>query len=184
MPTNWYALHVKPHKERLVYQRLLAPDGLPTLMTPDGTLPYKVFFPSVRVKPKNPRAARIRPYFPGYMFVSADLDILGMNAFNWVPGTRGLVNFGGEPAIVPERLIQELKERVIEIEEAGGLVFETFQPGDAVHIVSGPFAGYDGIFDTRLPGSERVQVLLAFLSQYPQRIKLDARDIQKAKKKT
>lgn len=182
MATHWYALHVKPHKERSVYERLLAPDGIPALSTQEGSLPYKVFFPAVHVKPKNPRSARIRPFFPGYMFVHADLDILGQNAFNWVPGTRGLVSFGSEPAIVPDNLIFELRERVIRIEEAGGLVFETFHPGERVRIVSGPFAGYDGIFDSRLPGSERVQVLLAFLSQYPQRVKLDIEDIQKLKK--
>jgi transcriptional antiterminator RfaH len=179
MATHWYALHVKPHKERSVYERLLAPDGIPSLEAEGQTLPYKIFFPAVRVKPKNPRAAKVRPFFPGYMFVRADLDMLGANAFNWVPGTRGLVSFGGEPAIVPENLIHELKDRVIRIEEAGGLIYETYQPGERVRIVSGPFAGYEGIFDMRLPGSERVQVLLAFLSQFPQRVKLDENDIRK-----
>lgn len=182
MTVHWYALHVKPHKERLVYERLLAPDGIPSLSSADGRLPYKVFFPAVHVKPKNPRAAKIRPFFPGYMFVNADLEELGHNAFSWVPGTRGLVNFGGEPAIVPDQLILELKERVTKIETAGGLVFETYQPGERVRIVSGPFAGYDGIFDATLPGGERVQVLLSFLSRYPQRVKIDAEDIRKIKK--
>ena len=182
MATHWYALHVKPHKERLVYERLLAPDGIPALAGEEGSLSYKVFFPSVRVKPKNPRAAKVRPYFPGYLFVYADLDTLGANAFNWVPGTRGLVSFGGEPAVVPDRLIRELQERVVRIEASGGLVFDSFQPGDRIRIIDGPFAGFDGIFDSELPGSERVQVLLAFLSQYPQRVKLDATDIQKVKR--
>ncbi|MFO7664774.1 MAG: transcription termination/antitermination NusG family protein [Chloroflexota bacterium] len=182
MAIYWYVLNVKPHKERFVYEQLLAPEGIPALMTESGALAYKIFFPAVRVKPVNPRSAKIRPYFPGYIFIQADFDSLGLNAFNWIPGTRGIVNFGGEPAVVPDQLIRELKERVNRIEAAGGLVEETFQPGDPIRIVSGPFAGYEGIFDANLPGRERVQILLAFLSEHPQRIKIDPAEIQKVKK--
>jgi transcription antitermination factor NusG len=182
MAIHWYALNVKPHKERMVYERLLAPEGIPALMTESGALPYKVFYPAVRVKPVNPRSAKIRPYFPGYMFVQTDLELLGLNAFNWIPGTRGLVNFGGEPAIVPDQLIRELQERVVQIEAAGGLVQEDFRPGDPIRVISGPFAGYEGIFDISLAGHERAQILLAFLSRHPQRIVLDQANIQKVKK--
>lgn len=40
---HWYALHVKPHKERAVYEQLLARD-------------ITAYYPHVRVKPKNPRS--------------------------------------------------------------------------------------------------------------------------------
>lgn len=166
MSLNWYALSVKPHKERVVH-RLLEARG------------FELFFPTITVKPKNPRAAKVRAYFPGYMFVRADLGDLGINAFSWTPGTRGLVAYGGEPAAVPVSLIQELKARLANIEAIGGPVFENLKKGDRVRIVSGPFEGYEAIFDTRLMGNERVQVLLAFLSSHPQPVKLHNDDIEK-----
>lgn len=168
MANHWYALRVKPHKERAVFRQLEQED-------------VEVFFPQVRVKPKNPRARRRKPYFPGYMFVNVDLQSVGANTLNWMPGTMGLVSFGDIPAMVPENLIHELRRRLQEIEEAGGLLLDELQPGDRIRIVSGPFEGYEAIFDARLPGKERVQVLLAFLSSHPQPIKLDVEDIEKLK---
>lgn len=165
MSIHWYALRTKPHKERFVYQQLHSRDEV-------------VYFPALRVKPKNPRAARIRPYFPGYLFVQADLDAVGQNAFSWLPGVQGLVAFGGTAAVVPEHLIQELQQRLSQV-TAAELERRRLQPGDRVRIIGGPFAGYEAIFDAHLPGKERVQVLLSFLSHYPQPLMLDADDLIK-----
>ncbi len=86
------------------------------------------------------------------------------------------------PAIVPDVLIRELRQRLAEIEAAGELVFDALKPGDHVLITSGPLAGYEAIFDMRLPGKERVQVLLTFLSRHPQRVQLEVSDVEKIKK--
>ncbi|HRQ37768.1 MAG TPA: transcription termination/antitermination NusG family protein [Chloroflexota bacterium] len=160
MTIHWYALRVKPHKERTVYELLQARQET-------------AFFPTLHVRPVNPRAARVRPYFPGYLFVQANLDEAGINVFSWLPGTRGLVTFGDMPAVVPDNLIGELRQRLRQIEADGGLPYGRYHRGDRVRIISGPFAGYDAIFDTHLPGAQRVQVLLAFLSHYPQPVKLN-----------
>lgn len=168
MTCHWYALRTKPHKEVAVHRHLVAEN-------------VTVYFPRVRVSPVNPRAARIRPYFPGYLFVQADLAARGLNAFAWTPGTHGLVTFGDIPAVVPDNLIVELKKRIQRIKEQGGLQAAKFKSGDKVRVVQGPFSGYEGIFDYYLPEAERVQVLLAFLSQYPQPIKMDVSAIEKVK---
>ncbi len=183
MTSAWYALHVKPHKERFVYECLLNPERIPTLATVENPSQLvEAFFPAVRVKPVNPRSAKVRPYFPGYVFVRGDLALVGESAFNWIPGAHGLVRFGDLPAVVPDALIRELREKLTEIEAAGGLVFDALKPGDRVLITTGPFAGYEAIFDMRLPGKERVQVLLSFLSRHPQRVQLEAVDVEKVKK--
>ncbi|MEZ4515907.1 MAG: transcription termination/antitermination NusG family protein [Chloroflexota bacterium] len=110
MSAYWYSLHTKPHRERSVYKLLLSHELIPTLSAlSDKEQPFEVFFPSMRVKPVNPRSAKIRPFFPGYLFVYVDLEAVGNNAFSWIPGTHGLVSFGGEPAIVPENLVDALK---------------------------------------------------------------------------
>ena len=170
MVLNWYVLRVKPHKERSVYRLLKARDEI------------EVFFPAVKVNPVNPRAAKERPYFPGYMFVRADLEQSGQGSFNWLPGAHGLVSFGEEPAAVPENLVYEIQRRLAEIKAAGGIALDGLQKGDRIRITSGPFAGYEAIFDIRLPGQERVQVLLAFLSRYPQPLKLHPAQVEKIRK--
>jgi transcription antitermination factor NusG len=152
MSVNWYVLHSHPHKEDLLYQQLVS-RGL------------ECFYPRLHVTPVNPRSRKIRPYFPGYLFLHSDLATLGISTVQWMPYTTGLVSFGSEPAVVPELLVQALREKLASIEAEGGLRSEALKPGDAVYIHSGVFAGYDAIFDARLPGKERVRVLLKLLGQ-------------------
>lgn len=168
MSIHWYVLHVKPHKERPVHNLLKSND-------------VEVFYPYLKVKPVNPRSKKERPFFPGYIFVRVDLEEEGRNALRWTVGTYGLVSFGDKPAAVPDNFIIELKKRMQFIEEAGGLVFEDLQEGDEVRITKGPFEGYEAIFDTRLSGKDRVQVLLAYLSDRPVRVQLDASEIEKVR---
>lgn len=148
----WYVLHSKPRKEQQVNAYLRAQG-------------FETFYPTLRVQPINPRASKMRPYFPRYLFVRADLDEVGISALQWVPGAIGLVEFDGYVAPVPDSVVHELKRRVAAIEAAGGLTFDGLQPGDPVRITHGPFAGYEAIFDMRLSGSERVQVLLQMLGR-------------------
>jgi transcriptional antiterminator RfaH len=168
MPINWYTLHSQPHKEDLLWQQVLSRE-------------IECFYPRIRVTPVNPRSRRIRAYFPGYMFVHTDLDSTGSSIFQWMPYATGLVSFGGEPAIVSDALIHALKRRIMEIEHAGGEFFESVHPGDQVLIEAGPFAGYEAIFDVRLPGTERVRVLLKMLSSRVLPIELQAASIKKKK---
>ncbi len=150
MVNSWYALRCKSRKEDVVWRQALN-QGI------------DVFYPRLRVQPVNPRSRKIRPYFPGYIFVNVDIEAVGLSTFQWMPHTVGLVCFGGEPAIVPENLIHAIRKRVEEINLAGGEVLEGLKQGDVVQISEGPFSGYEAIFDARLPGSVRVRVLLELL---------------------
>jgi transcriptional antiterminator RfaH len=151
MAQLWYALRSKPRKEDAVWRQLRS----------EG---FEVFYPRIRVNPVNPRSRKIKPYFPGYMFVQVDLELVGVSRLQWMPHTLGLVTFGGEPAYVPENLIHELRKRVEEIAAAGGELYDGLKSGDKIYISEGPFRGYEAIFDARLPGTERVRVLLELLN--------------------
>lgn len=169
MPAYWYALNSHPHKEEALYRQIQL-QGI------------EVFYPCVHVKPVNPRSRKIRPYFPGYLFVRADIETQGLSTFQWMPHARGLVTFGGEPARVPEVLLAAIRRRLGEIQEAGGEIFIGLQPGDAVLIQDGPFAGYEAIFDLKLSGAERVRVLLKMLNQRDVSLELHAGQIIRKQK--
>ena len=169
MASQWYVLRSKPRKEEVVYQQV-------------RTQGLESYFPRIRVNPVNPRARKLRPYFPGYLFVYVDLDDLGISTFKWMPHSLGLVTFDDEPASVPEILIRKLKVRIQEINVAGGEVLDGLAPGDPVRIQDGPFAGYNAVFDARLPGKERVRVLLQLLNdQRLLPVELRTSQIQKRK---
>ncbi len=171
MTFRWYALKSHPHKEDLLMHQVEAQG-------------FEVFYPRIQVNPVNPRSRKIRPYFPGYLFVLADLEVSGTSVFQWMPYTTGLVAFGGEPAAVPEALITGIRQRISEIRQAGGELFDGLKSGDSVLIQEGPFEGYSAIFDIRIPGSERVRVLLKILNEDSVKVELPAGQIAKPRAKT
>ena len=161
----WYVIHTKPKKENHV-SAYLESQGL------------EVFYPSIKVKPVNPRSSKIRPYFPGYTFVHADLEEIGIASLKWIPHAIGLVQFDGDASPIPDHVIYELKKRIEEIRDAGDLRLDILKRGDPVTIMDGPLAGYEAIFDMRLSGSERAQVLLEMLGRLV-KAQVDAGAIEK-----
>ncbi len=171
MTTYWYSLRSKPRKEEIVCQQAMSQG-------------FEVYYPRLRVHPVNPRSRKLVPYFPGYLFIQADLEQVGVSIFQWMPHTLGLVAFGGEPADVPESLIQSIRLKLDAINRAGGEVFNGLKVGETIRIVDGPFSGYDAIFDTRVPGSERVRVLLEFLGNRRKvPLVIEASQIERIKRK-
>ena len=170
MTAYWYALQSKPNKEDALFGQL-------------ENQGFEVFYPRIRVTPVNPRAKKIKAYFPGYMFVRVDIQAVGISTFQWMPFARGMVSFGQEQATVPEALIHALRRRVDEVNAAGGEIFDGLHKGDAVFIHDGPFAGYEAIFDLRLPGSERVRVLIRLLSQRQVPVELSSGQIRRDTRK-
>jgi len=170
MTEKWYVLHSKPRKEDLLWEQLRIRE-------------IEVYHPCVRVQTVNPRARQVKPYFPGYVFVRVDLSRYNWSSLQWLPGATGVVSFGGEPADVPETLIQAIRRRVDEINAAGGEKLDGLKPGDPVTIRGGPFDGYEAIFDATLSGNERVRVLLKLIQDRPKKLELPAEQIEKKKRR-
>jgi transcriptional antiterminator RfaH len=158
MTLQWYALRSKPNREEALWREATARG-------------FQVYYPRTRVQPVNPRSRKIKAYFPGYMFVQAQIDAVGFSAFAWMPYSSGLVFCGSEPSPVPDALVNAIRRHLDDVNAAGGELFDGLKQGDGVSIQDGPFAGYEAIFDSRLPGNQRVRVLLQLLSK--QRLPLE-----------
>ncbi len=168
MALSWYVLRSKPNKESFFLNQLAAHQ-------------LEAFLPRIPVRTVNPRARKVKPYFPGYLFVHVDLDQVNASTFHWMPGSAGLVCFGAEPASVPDGLIGAIRQRVSAIQEAGGEQLHGLKVGDRVRIDGGPFAGYEAIFDASLSDKERVRVLIQFLRGRQIPVELPTGFVQKKK---
>jgi len=76
----WYVLQSKPQKEGLLCEPLCL-RGIET------------YYPRIRFKTVNPRARKMKSYFPGYLFVQLDLKQTDLASLRWLPGAVGLVSF-------------------------------------------------------------------------------------------
>lgn len=165
MGDRWYVLRSKYQKE-------------PSLLRYARDHGHTLFHPRIRISPKNPRARTIKPLFPGYMFVKTDISSTGLSAFRWMPFSLGLVTFGGQPAPVPDNLIDELRLRSEQSLAGEETIDIGLKPGDPVRVTEGLFSGYEGFFDGKVPGRDRVKVLLALLSDHYKLVELELAQLE------
>src|SRR5829696_3115649 len=147
---HWYVFQSKPRKERFLCEQLRLRH-------------IETFFPCIRMRPAKPRIPKFQAYFPGYVFGHVDLEAYGRSILEWIPGAIKIVNFGGEPVPVQDYLINTLRQHLESINTIDTKESNNFHHGDVVGIHGGPFDGFEGIFNTRLPGRDRVEVLLRML---------------------
>ena len=166
MSKHWYVLRSKPNKEMALWREASARG-------------VECYYPFLHVQPVNPRSRKIRAYFPGYLFVQAELEQVSAFSFQWMPFSSGLVAFDEIPATVPDTLVQAIRRHVETLNAAGGEHLSGLKPGDAVIIQGGLFDGYEAILDARLAGSERVRVLLKLLQARQVNLDLPAAHIRK-----
>jgi transcription antitermination factor NusG len=162
---RWYVLRSKPNREEALWLEVSARG-------------FETFYPHIRVQPVNPRSRKMRSYFPGYLFVLAELKDVGRSTFTWMPYSQGLVTFGDEPAEVPESLLQAIRKRVEQINQSGGEQMVGLERGETVVIQGGPFDGYEAIFDAGVSGNERVRVFLKLLKAQQLSLELPAGQIR------
>jgi transcription antitermination factor NusG len=167
MALKWYTFHSHPHKEDMLFHQILCHDL-------DG------FYPCLTVVPKNPRSRTVRPYFPGYLFVRADLDTINFSTLQYMPYSSGLVEFGGEPAVVPDDLIHSIQKRMAML-NAEEVIKEDkhFIPGEQLIISAGPLEGYEAMFDQSLSGKERSRILIKTLYNQTLRVEISNKLLNK-----
>lgn len=147
---KWYVAHSKPRNEELLWKQFCLRN-------------LESYYPCIKVQTVNPRARQVQSYFPSYLFVHVDLDLIGRSVLDWLPGSAGLVSFGDEPAFVPDNLVYAIKQRIENLNIGSDKSSIILCKGDRVSIHDGVFTGYEGVFDIQLSGTDRVRVLLSLL---------------------
>ncbi len=146
---QWYVAHCKHQKEEEAAAALEERLGLP------------VYLPMVGRYARG--QVRRTPFFPGYLFVQADLRVVALSRINSLQSVLRLVAFGDLPQPVPAAVVEEIRRRVAELDTGDGKVAHDFRPGDTIVLKRGPFQGLEAIFLGPTAPRERVRVLIEFL---------------------
>jgi transcription antitermination factor NusG len=165
MTSHWYALRSKPMKEALLCEQL-------------SLNHVESYYPRIHTQPVNPRARKVKPYFPGYVFGYMDLEKMGQYMRKWIPGLANMVSFDGIPIDVPDNLIAAIRRKVDQINAEGGERLSKLKRGDIVTVQEGPFKGYEAILESCLSGEARVKILLKLLNRPQIRLELPGEQIQ------
>jgi transcriptional antiterminator RfaH len=165
LPTRWYVVRTKPRHEQIALRNLLNQG-------------YEAWLPMHTAR--RHRAGRWQivrgPLFPCYAFARLGHVGQGIAPIRSTLGVVGLVRFGEQPATMPQSVVDDLHALEVCLAESADHPVVPFQPGAAVRIVSGPFAGLEGIVSRT--AKERVGVLLELLGR-EQNVDFDSRALDK-----
>ena len=150
---RWYAVCCKPRQEAVAEENLLRQG-------------FHVHLPRIRIRQRRRGQwiDAVEVLFPRYIFIRVDPARRSTASIRSTRGVVGLVRFGGQPAVVPDAVMDALRQR----EDAASGLHEDKRPlfsaGEAIKLVDGPLAGMEGVF-TQKDGDKRVIVLLELLGK-------------------
>lgn len=150
---RWYIVHTQPNGEERARHNLERQG-------------FAVYLPKYLKHRRHARRVEHvrRPLFPRYLFVRFDPDTAQWRSINGTFGVAHLVSNGNEPIPVSDSIVDAIQAR----HDANELVIlytpESFEPGQKLEIVDGPFAWHTGLFQ-RLSDNERVVLLLDLLGR-------------------
>lgn len=148
----WYTVFCKPRGESIAERNLRDQE-------------YEVYLPRLSVRRRNASiwVDRVEPLFPRYLFVQPRDGKQSLAPVRSTPGVSDLVRIGGQPALLPQSTIAQLRAREdFEIGARSG--HPQFKTGERVKFVDGPLTGLEAIFEMDL-GKHRALVLLNILGK-------------------
>ena len=126
---------------------------------------------------KGQRRTTTRKFFPGYMFVQM---VMEDRTFHLVKNTPKITGFlgGTKPTPVPEKQITGLQTNLTEAKQKPRAKI-TFEVGDNVRVVEGPFANFSASVEEVKQDKQKVMVMVSIFGRATP-VELDFTQVEKA----
>jgi transcriptional antiterminator RfaH len=151
--SRWYVVQTQVHCENKAAANLLRQG-------------YEVYLPRYLKRRRHARRIEIvpMPLFPRYLFVGFDPMTARWRSIQSTFGVSQLVCNEQAPAMLPDRVVDELRRCE---DDKGFIRFEMqpqYAPGDKIRVVDGVFSDSLGLFE-RMTDRDRVAILLDLLGR-------------------
>jgi len=159
---KWYIVHTYSGFEHKVKKNL--EERVKTL----GQENYfgKVLVPTEQVieLKKGQKKTSSRKFYPGYIMVQMDLNKETWHTVRNTAKVTGFLGGGSEPSPIPdieaERIIQQMEEGISKPKPK-----YTFEEGDEVRVIDGPFNNFQGIVDEVKQDKEKLRVFISIFGR-------------------
>ena len=163
---NWYVLRIMTGHEDKVRARLERKAECLNILLPKEEVIHKR---------DGKERKKLRPLFPGYIFVQMELQDEYWYSIKSTPGVINFIGCGNKPSPIEDIEIDNILERIEKGETKEPVPFEV---GNLVQIIDGPFVGITGFVSDINPKKERIKVNVKILGkQVP--VELSFQDIEK-----
>lgn len=169
MALRWYVVHTYSgyeNKVRLALQEKVRSLGMEGRIT-DVLIPSE----SVVELVKGEKKTSNRKFFPGYVLVQMELDDETWHVVKNTPKVTGFIGSRTEPAVIPDEEVDQIKLQMEEGKEKPKPKY-SFEKGDSVIVVDGPFVNFNGTVEEVKPEKGKLRVLVSIFGR-PTPVELD-----------
>lgn len=117
----------------------------------------------VEVRNKQKRETE-QKFFPGYLLVEMELTDDTWHLVRSTPKVTGFVGSGARPVPLPAEEVEGILRQMEEGAEKPKLK-STFQKGDKVRVIEGPFVNFQGAIDDLNPERGKLKVMVAIFGR-------------------
>ena len=117
----------------------------------------------VEVRNKQKRETE-QKFFPGYVLVEMELTDDTWHLVRSTPKVTGFVGSGAKPVALPAEEVEGILKQMEEGAEKPKLK-STFQKGDKVRVIEGPFVNFQGAIDDLNPERGKLKVMVAIFGR-------------------
>lgn len=162
MEAKWYIVHAYSNFEKKVAEAIKASaedKGMEDLIE-------EVFVPTEDVVEVR-RGRKInteRRYFPGYVLVKMVMNDATYHLINDTPKVTGFLGTGKKPLPVSQREVDQIRGVMQDSVERPKSTI-TFEIGESVRVVDGPFASFSGVVEGVDEDNQRVKVAVSIFGR-------------------
>ncbi len=113
---------------------------------------------------KGERKTTSRKFFPGYILVNMVLNDETWHIVRSTPKVTGFLGEGKNPVPIPDERVREILQQISEGKMRPKPKI-SFDKGDSIRIIDGPFVNFNGIVDEVKPEKGRVKVLVSIFGR-------------------
>lgn len=157
---EWYVVHSYSGKENKVKKNLEhraesmnMTDRILQIVVPTET--------EIEIKEGIRREVE-RQVFPGYILIEMIMDEDSWYVVRNTPGVTSFVGMGNKPSPLSQAEVNHIMSR---IESDEPRVKVSFDVGERVRIIEGPFAEFTGVVDTLEPEKGKARVMVSFFNR-------------------
>ena len=159
---KWYIVHTYSGFENKV--KLNLEERVKTLKQEDYFGQILVPMEQVVELKKGQKKTSSRKFYPGYIMVQMALNKETWHTVRNTAKVTGFLGGGNEPSPVPdeeaERIIRQMQEGITKPKPR-----YSFEEGDEIRVVDGPFSNFQGTVEEVKPDKEKLRVLITIFGR-------------------
>jgi transcriptional antiterminator RfaH len=153
---RWYLVQFKPNAAQIAVRNL-------------ENQGFSTFLPLQEMTKRKGKIfqRKIRPLFPGYLFVQIDPDLGPWRQVNSTRGVARLIRLGAEPSVVPNEIVEALMARCDKqsiLRQTSETQSRQLLVGNQAQVIHGPFSGFIATINDVEPNN-RINILIEIMGQ-------------------